>query len=451
MKQHSFSYISSLPFPAEEVFSWYMRPKALARLLPPWRKVDILYQEGGPDEEGTHVGLEVRFGGVPWKWTLQHRDFVPGKEFSDYQMKGPFGEYRHRHRVEPIDPYSCRVIDDIFYRLPLGFTLSAVDEEFKKLFRWRYELMRGDLALLQKHPAPPMRILLTGATGMIGKPLEAFLGTAGHDVVRLVRTKQPPNRHTIYWDPAHGNFRKEDFEGFDAVIHLAGENISGRWTKQKKERLFLSRCRDSWLLSQVLTRLYQPPKTVICASALGYYGNRGEEALTEQSGKGEGFLADLCAKWEAAMQAIENRGSRVVHTRFGIVLSASGGILQRSILPFKLGLIGRLGSGSQIMSWVGIDDAIGAIYHALMTESLEGPVNVAAPHPVKQAEFAKALAKRLRVVSAMPVPACALRAALGEMAEELLLASAHVVPKKLLETGYVFRYPDLVKALDYVM
>lgn len=452
MLNQSFSYISSLPFPAEEVFSWYMRPRALSRLLPPWRKVKILYQEGSPDEEGSHVGLQVQFGGVPWKWILQHRDQVPGKEFSDCQVKGPFEYYRHRHQVEPIDAYSCRVIDDIIYRLPCGLSLPQINREFQKLFRWRYEIMRGDLGLISRYQTEPMRILLSGATGMIGRVLEAFLCTAGHDVVRLVRKVESPNLHTVRWDPVHGDFQKEDFEGFDAVIHLAGENIAaGRWTKKRKESLFLSRCRDSWLLSQALTRLYRPPKTVICASAIGYYGDRKEEELTEESSKGEGFLADLCAKWEDAMQAIENRGSRVVHTRFGAVLSADGGVLHHSLLPFKLGLGGRLGSGNQMMSWVGIDDVIGSIYHVLMTESLHGPVNVTAPYPVRQVDFACALAHQLGRPSFVPIPASVLRATLGQMAEELLLSSAQVIPKKLLETGYAFRYTHLPKALEYVM
>lgn len=312
--------------------------------------------------------------------------------------------------------------------------------------------MQGDLELVSRYQTKPLRILLSGATGLIGRSLEALLGTAGHDVVRLVRNHEMASRHAIHWDPVHGNFCKEDFEGFDAVVHLAGENIaSGRWTKKRKERLFLSRCRDSWLLSQILSRLHRPPKTVICASALGYYGNRGQEKLTEKSPKGEGFLADLCGKWEDATQAIESRGSRVVHTRFGIVLSAAGGMLQRTLLPFKMGLGGRLGSGSQVMSWIGIDDVVGALYHSLMTESLEGPVNITAPTPVSQAEFSQVLARKLGRPMFFSVPAWALRSLLGEMAEELLLSSASVAPKKLLETGYVFRYPDLSQALDYVM
>ncbi len=449
MPLQTFTHRSTLPFPADEVFSWHLRPGALCRLIPPWRKVQVLFQDGGPNQEGARIGLNVFFAGLSWKWILEHRNFTPGKEFSDHQIQGPFSEYRHRHRVEPIDAHSCQLIDEVSYRLPCAL---SIDTELAKLFHWRHRIIKEDLDLITKHKAAPMRILLSGATGLIGRPLEAFLKTAGHDVVHLVRNQHQTNRHAIYWDPAHGDVHKENFEDFDAVIHLAGENIAaGRWSKKRKERLFLSRCRDSWLLSQVLSRLFRPPKTVICASALGYYGNRGEEELTEESAKGQGFLADLCQKWESSMQAIENRGARVVHTRFGIVLSASGGILQRSILPFKLGLGGRIGSGKQVMSWVGIDDVVGSIYHALVTESIHGPVNVAAPHPVSQKDFATALGQKLNRPACVPVPAWALRLILGEMADELLLSSARVSPLKLLETEYAFRYPRLQDALDTVM
>lgn len=420
--------------------------------MPPWRKTKVLFHEGGPDEEGSHVGIQTQFAGVQWKWILQHRDLVPGKEFSDCQVKGPFAHYCHRHRVDSVDHHSCTVMDEIFYRLPCGFPMPGLEKEFAKLFRWRHRVLQGDLELIARYQTKSLRILLSGATGLIGRSLEALLGTAGHDVVRLVRSHEMANRHTVHWDPAHGSFCKEDFEGFDAVIHLAGENIAaGRWTKKKKERLFLSRCRDSWLLSQILSRLQRPPKTVISASALGYYGNRGLEQLTEESGKGKGFLADLCGRWEDATQAIENRGSRVVHARFGVVLSAAGGMLKKTLLPFKMGLGGRLGSGRQVMSWIGIDDVIGAIYHALMTESIDGPVNVTAPMPVSQSEFSQVLAHKLERPMFFSVPRWVLCALFGEMAEELLLSSASVLPKRLIETGYIFRYPDLAQALDHVM
>jgi uncharacterized protein len=246
--------------------------------------------------------------------------------------------------------------------------------------------------------------------------------------------------------------QKEDFEGFDAVIHLAGAGIAqGRWTKKRKEQVFLSRCRDTWLLSQVLCRLYRPPRTVLCASAIGFYGDRGEEELTEDSSQGSGFLADLCGKWEKATEAMENRGVRVVHARFGAVLSAKGGMLKKLLGPIRLGLGGRMGSGGQWVSWIGIDDLLGAFYHCLCNEGMSGPVNFVAPLSLKQAEFTRLLSKRVGRPAFCHLPAWVLKAAFGEMAKEMILSSQNVKPAKLLKTGYIFRYPDLRTALDFVM
>lgn len=288
-----------------------------------------------------------------------------------------------------------------------------------------------------------MRILLSGSSGFIGKPLLQFLKNRGDEVVSLVRSPSS-SAAAICWDPVRGRVCKDDFEGFDAVIHLAGENIGkGRWTKQRKQSIFMSRCRDSWLLSQVLTRLYSPPKTVICASAIGYYGDRGEEILTEESPKGTGFLSDLCERWEGSMQSIERRGSRVVHARFGLVLSPTGGVLKQLLGLSRLCLAGRLGTGKQIVSWIALDDLIGAIGHLLATPVLEGPVNLVAPTTTSQKHLMKTLCRKTKRPMGPPLPAWLLRLLLGEKADALLLSSAHVIPKKLLESGYLFAYPDI--------
>ena len=277
-----------------------------------------------------------------------------------------------------------------------------------------------------------------------------FLQKRGHEVIRLSRRQSDAG--SVYWDPIHGNFQKDPFEGFDTVIHLAGAGItSTRWTKKKKEELFLSRCRDTWLLSQVLSRLYQPPMTMITASAIGYYGSRGEMELTEESSKGEGFLANLVSKWEEATSAIENRGARVVHARFGVVLGADGGMLKKILPLFKSGLGGKIGTGKQILSWISIDDLLAAVDHILMTETLSGPVNVVAPNPVSQEEFTRLLAKKLGRPAFCKIPEWVLKGLLGEMAKETLLSSAKVKPVKLLRSGYLFRYPDLPAALDHLV
>lgn len=290
-----------------------------------------------------------------------------------------------------------------------------------------------------------MRILLSGSSGFVGSALKTHLSAADHEVTCLMRnhTKQP-TQDAIFWDPEQGNLRKEDFEGFDAVIHLAGANIGAhRWSKKVKDQIFLSRCRDTWLLSQILCRLYRPPKTLISASAVGIYGNRGDEILTENSSLGSGFLSDLCTKWERATDSIENRGTRVIHTRFGHVLDPRGGILGKLIPLFRLGLGGKWGSGKQFVSWIALQDLVRAIEHCLNSESLSGPVNCVAPHPAAQAEFARIIAKKLHRPALGHLPAWLLKLVLGEMAKETLLSSQRAMPEKLLEMGYLFKYPNL--------
>jgi uncharacterized protein (TIGR01777 family) len=241
-------------------------------------------------------------------------------------------------------------------------------------------------------------------------------------------------------------------EDMDAVVHLAGENIaSGRWTAERKRRIRDSRVRGTRLLADSLARLKEPPKVLVCASAIGYYGNRPEETVNEDSSSGSGFLPEVCREWEKATKPAEESGIRVVGTRFGIVLSPSGGALAKMLLPFRLGAGGKIGSGQQYMSWISLDDAIGAIDHALVTESLAGAVNVVAPRPVTNSEFTKTLGQVLRRPTLFPMPAIAARLLLGEMAEELLLASIRVEPARLLATGYKFRHPDLEGALRQLL
>ncbi len=293
------------------------------------------------------------------------------------------------------------------------------------------------------------KILLSGSHGFVGKRLISCLETRGDQLVCLVRSKEKQSFPSVYWDPLRGNFSKDAFEGFDTIIHLAGENIaSRRWNKKGKNALFLSRCRDTWLLSQLLTRLCSPPKTLITASAVGIYGNRGEEILTEESVPGSGFLADLCIHWESATHAIEQRGTRVVHTRFGLVLDKEGGMLPKLLPSFILGLGAVLGSGDQIMPWVALDDVVGAICHIIDNEQISGPVNVVSPYPVTQKEFAKALAAKLHRRALVKAPKCILKLLLGQKAEELLFSSQNVQPSKLQKSGYTFLYPHLDEALN---
>jgi uncharacterized protein (TIGR01777 family) len=285
---------------------------------------------------------------------------------------------------------------------------------------------------------------------MVGTALQSLLQQAGHEVRPLSRQKHEGD--SVLWSPAAGTIDQTALEGFDAVVHLAGENIAaGRWTPAQKTRIRDSRVDGTRLLSQALAKLQHKPRVLVSASAIGYYGDRGDEILDENSPPGKGFLADVCREWEAATVPAEQAAIRVVHLRFGVILSPTGGALAQMLTPFRLGLGGRLGSGRQYMSWITLDDAIGVIAHALIAEQLQGAVNAVTPEPVTNLAFTKALGQVLGRPTIFPVPAVAARLLLGEMADALLLSSARVLPRKLEASGYEFRYAALEHALRHLL
>lgn len=293
-----------------------------------------------------------------------------------------------------------------------------------------------------------MRVLVTGSSGFVGHALVPFLEESGQSVTRLLRRTPRPGQSAHFWDPDAGVIKDDYLEGFDAVIHLAGESIAaGRWTTAKKERIHRSRVEGTRVLSEVLARLRNPPKTFLCASATGFYGHRGETTLREGSPCGTGFLAEVCRAWEAAAEPAARRGIRLVSLRFGIILSPMGGALAKILPPFRFGLGGRIGSGRQYISWIALDEVLRVILHVLRANSLQGPVNVVAPSPVTNSEFAETLGRVLKRRTLFPMPAFVARLVFGEMAEELLLASTRAAPAKLLHAGYQFLYPSLEGAL----
>ena len=299
-----------------------------------------------------------------------------------------------------------------------------------------------------------MRILICGSTGLVGSALVAHLQEKGDEVLRLVRDRNALGPNDIFWDPAAGQLEADKLEGVDAVVNLAGENVAtGRWTTAKKARIRDSRVKGAQLLSKALVGLRRKPQALIAASAIGFYGDRGDDLLDEHSAPGEGFLPDVCREWEAASQAAqaaqaaEAGGIRVALLRIGVVLSTRGGALAKLLTPFKLGLGGRIGHGRQYMSWITLTDLVRVIDFALNTESLRGPVNAVAPQPVTNADFAKELGRALSRPALAPLPAFVARALFGEMGETLLLAGAHVLPAKLKQAGFSFEHPDLRTAL----
>ncbi len=295
-----------------------------------------------------------------------------------------------------------------------------------------------------------MKILIGGSSGLVGTALIKSLEAGGHEIFRLVR-RAPNSRTEVEWSPDRYSIALARIEGFDAVVNLAGESIAERWTDEKKRKIRESRVKGTKLLGDALANLTTPPKTFICASAIGYYGNRGDEILTEESAPGDDFLAEVCAEWEKATALATEKGIRVVNARFGIILDTEGGALKKMLPPFRMGLGGRVGSGKQWMSWIALDDVIGGLNLSLTNESLRGPVNFVAPNPVTNAEFTTTLGKVLSRPTFLPIPEFGVRLAFGEMGEALLLGSQRVAPSKLDKASYAFRYPGLVEALQKVL
>jgi uncharacterized protein len=288
------------------------------------------------------------------------------------------------------------------------------------------------------------RILISGASGLIGSALVPSLESHGYEITRLVRRESKANE--LHWDPMHP-IPSELVSGFDAVIHLSGESITGRWTPAKKTRIRDSRVLSTRNLSEGLAKAQSPPKMFLSASATGFYGNRGDEVLTEASSIGTGFLSEVCQEWESATDAAASTGIRAISLRTGLVLSRDGGPLKEMLLPFRLGMGGRIGDGRQWWSWIHIDDFVAAVRHILENGSVKGPVNVVSPNPITNAEFTKTLGRIMGRPAIFPVPAFAARLALGELADEAVLASARVEPKKLINTGFTFKFPELESAL----
>ncbi len=455
MKTRVFAKRSRIHAPAETVFAWHARPGAIERLSPPWDPLKVIQKTGGI-ETGAEVTMQLKAGPIPYTWQARHIAYAQNRMFCDIQIKGPFAKWEHTHLFEQENKTTCFLEDRIRYALPahpIGTILMdrMVRKKLTRIFTYRHHTIEADIGLYRARPLQPLRILVSGAGGLIGSALIPFLTTGGHSVFSLVR-RSPMRPNEIFWSPAASTLDSLKMEGIDAVIHLSGENIgTQRWTKEKKQRILESRETSTGLLAKTFSKMAVPPKVLVCASAIGYYGNRGDSTMTESDGPGSDFISEVCRRWEAAAAPAVEKGVRVVFQRIGIVLTPAGGALARLLPVFQAGLGGKIASGRQYMSWISMDDLLGAVYYALVDPGLSGPVNAVSPGPVTNAEFSKTLARVIGRPAVFHVPRKAVELVFGEMGKETVLASTRVAPCRLNAAGYPFRHPDLETALRHVL
>ena len=464
--KHLFESTLKLNVPVEKLFNWHENEGAFERLTPPFDPVNVTRRVGGID--GGTVYIAMKAGPVPLTWVTQHYGYKKNVQFLEDQTSGPFvgplpfwnGGWHHKHLFEKIDEDNSLVTDRIEYDFPMkpfGFLLGGryTKKKLDQMFAYRRNITENDLYALSKYSGKPLDIAVTGGSGLIGKELGPYLTTAGHSVENLVRKR--PKKGELCW-----NIRKQQISslnGKDAVVHLAGENIGSlvRWSKWKRKEILESRVKSTALVAKHLASLENPPKVLICASAMGYYGSYGDDILTEDSKNGDDYFSYVVKEWEAAAQPAIDAGIRVVFLRFGIIMSPKGGALPRMLLPAKFGGNPPIGGGKQWWSWLTIDDAIGSIYHAITTESLSGAVNVASPNTIQQKDFASTLGKimwgpRLGfMTNLIPLPAFVVKSIMGEMGDVLLLSSNRIDSSKLIDSGYKFRFENLENGLRHIL
>ena len=444
---NSFTHTTILDDSRENVYLWHSRKGALQRLLPPWQKVTSIHQQGGIAPGGKAV-LKMQIGSVPFVWEAHHVEEHPGCMFKDIQAKGPFTHFSHTHTFTSMGEKTI-LKDHIEYALPGHRFLPRrlikhVESEFQKMFRYRETILRNDLALHRKYSTQKLRILISGASGVLGRKLVPLLTTGGHEVYTLVRRPADPTNNEIFWDPESGAIDTQNLPKPDAVIHLAGEYIGlKRWTIEGQNRVLESRRRGTELLASTLAAMPNPPRVFLSASAIGYYGDCGDLPVTEYHPPGSGFVPRVCLEWEKGALQAEKAGIRTVLLRLGIGFTATGGALPHLLSTRPFGIFRRFGNGNQYFSWISAEDMVAAMLHCIATDSIAGPINIAAPAPVTNNELMRTLAETTSSRYLPAIPAAILRPLYGEMADELLLASCRISSSKLLESGFCFSFPDL--------
>tara|TARA_B110000444_G_scaffold30566_1_gene25773 strand:- start:593 stop:1996 length:1404 start_codon:yes stop_codon:yes gene_type:complete len=445
----------------ETTFAWFEHEGSFRRLMPPWEVAQEVRADDSL-EVGSQRVFKFPAPGAPFinlKWVAEHTGYDKPNYFADTMIKGPFWKWDHDHYFKEENGITT-VVDDVTYSVPFGPLGMLVDKvlggslvkgRISSMFRAREFRLKRDLDNHAKFQnISRKKILIAGSSGLIGTQLVAFLDTGDHEVWRLVRRESDSNKNEITWNPSKGEINAKELEGFDVVIHLGGVGIGDkRWSKKRKAAIKDSRIKSTELLSKTLASLEDKPDLFMLGSAIGYYGNRGDEELDESSSCGEEgyFLSDVCSQWEGSADPAKEVGIRTVHLRTGIVISAVGGALGKMLLPAKMGGGGPIGSGKQWMSWISMDDQIYSMYHLMMSEGTSGEYNLTAPNPVRQKQFAKTLGKVLRRPAFAPLPGFIMKIMFGEMGVRLTLDSLKVLPKNLQESGYEFIHENLEDAL----
>lgn len=452
-------HVVHLPGPVSANWAWHEAPGAFERLAPPWQTLRVVSAQGGI-RDGAELRFRVGpawwpFRWLPVAWHARHEGYDPPRRFVDVALRSPFATWRHEHRFEASHE-GTRLVDDVTWELP-GAPVSRifaplVRRELRRMFAFRHHRTRNDRMTHDRYAhLGSLDVVVSGASGLIGSALVAFLRTGGHRVRTLVR-RAPRDANEIRWDPSHEDPARAlapgALAGADVVIHLAGAGIAdGAWTDARRREIRTSRTRSTAALAHAIAAMETPPRVFVSASATGYYGAATAGTLDESSAAGDDFLAEVCVAWEAAAEPARAAGVRTVHPRTGIVLSAQGGALAKMMPAFQLGAGGPIGSGTQPMSWIHIDDWLAALLHVVADATIEGPVNFVSPAPIAQRAFAKALGGVLRRPAWMPLPAFAVRAMFGDMGEALLLSGTKVAPDVLTRTDFAWSFPDVESAL----
>ena len=443
---------------AADAFAWHARAGALQRLSPPWERVAVRRTDGSI-ENGSRTELAVALGPLSLPWIAEHSGYCPPDRFIDEQVRGPFRSWVHTHSFADDADGGSVLTDQIDYMLPMGglgamFGGAMVRHKLQRMFAWRHVTTAADMRDHQRFADQPrQRVVITGASGLIGTQLSSFLTTGGHTVTKLVRREPAAGSDEVQWQPSEEQVMDEPslraLEGVDVVVHLAGKNVDVRWTEANKREILASRVDGTRRLTQALASLDKPPRLFICASAIGFYGDSGQDPVTEQASRGGGFLAEVADRWEQAAQPAIDAGIRVVNLRIGVVLSARSGALAELLLPTMCGVAGRIGSGRQPFAWVSIDDVIGAIGHFMFNDDVSGPVNIVAPATDSNASFMSTLGRVVRRPTVIPLPAFVIKLLFGQMGQEALLYGQRAVPERLQASGYKFRFTVLEDLLRH--